>query len=70
MKLVRSPQYLPMALAAALALFAVTFSRVAYDIVTANNDKLLVFCVVLAALSIIVSGLSIIAIWQNRSRNR
>jgi uncharacterized membrane protein YcaP (DUF421 family) len=69
MKVIRSPQYLLVALISALALFAVTFSRVVYDLVAGNNDKLFVFCIVFAALSVLVFVLSGIAIWQTRSRD-
>jgi hypothetical protein len=38
--LIRAPQYLPLALAAALGLAALTFSRVVYDLATGKHDKL------------------------------
>jgi vacuolar-type H+-ATPase subunit I/STV1 len=68
--LIRAPQYLPAALAFALLLFALVFSRVAYDLATGNHDNLFVFCAVLAALSFISAILTGIVIWQTRSRGR
>jgi hypothetical protein len=65
---IRAPQYLPLALAAALGLTALTFSRVVYDLVTGEHDKLFAACAVISALALVGAVLTGMAIWRVRSQ--